>query len=140
MILPAIWLRRLERGVCGGGGGGGGETLAGRLDPITRDEIEFEFVETYDGHRTPPEHPLCQTAQRRLAPCRHRPDAPAWPGWSAFNSGCEAGMRARLLETPTLVWGPGSLADAHAVDESIVWDEVQSTAAQIALAALEWVG
>jgi acetylornithine deacetylase len=130
---PAIWSGRLESELL--------DILARGPDPIARDEVEFEFVERYDGHRTPPEHPLCQTAQRAVARWRrHRPDSPAWPGWSAFNSGCEAGMRARLLETPTLVWGPGSLADAHAVDESINWDEVQSTAAEMALAALEWVG
>ena len=43
---------------------------------------------------------------------------------AGFNSGCEAGLRANRTQTPTLVWGPGSLAQAHAVDEYVVWDDV----------------
>ncbi|HKD36224.1 MAG TPA: hypothetical protein VKB78_05465, partial [Pirellulales bacterium] len=48
--------------------------------------------------------------------------------WRGFNSGCEAGLRANLTNTPTLVWGPGSLAQAHAVDEYVRWDDVSRVA------------
>ena len=48
--------------------------------------------------------------------------------WTGFNSGCEAGLRANRTQTPTLVWGPGSLAQAHTVDEYVAWADVRRVA------------
>jgi acetylornithine deacetylase/succinyl-diaminopimelate desuccinylase-like protein len=39
-----------------------------------------------------------------------------------------------------LVWGPGSLAQAHAIDEYVVFAEVQQTARLLAQFAAQWCG
>ena len=103
-------------------------------------QIEVRVVESYDGHHTPVTHPLCRMAEACL--CREASfgDAKAspWQGWTAFNSGCEAGLRAKLLGSPTLVWGPGSLAQAHAVDEFVDLTEMVATAKRLARLAVSW--
>ncbi|MDB5328246.1 MAG: acetylornithine deacetylase [Phycisphaerales bacterium] len=80
----------------------------------------IDFSEQYAGHRLQPDHALCRAAQ---------PDQRG-SAWQGFNSGCEAGLRAGLLGTPTLVWGPGSLAQAHAADEFVLFSDVEDVAGQ----------
>jgi len=105
---------------------------------VAAGEVEVDTLEQYDGHSTPGGHELCRTAEAvMMAPAR-RADWPAWSGWAAFNSGCEAGLRPRLCGTPTLVWGPGSLDQAHAADEFVDWPQVLATAADMAAAAVLW--
>jgi acetylornithine deacetylase len=83
------------------------------------------ILEQYQGHFTPTTDELCIAAAT----------AAKIQKWSAFNSGCEAGLRARLLGTPTLVWGPGSLAQAHAVDEFVELRQVAEVAGYFARTA-----
>ncbi len=94
-------------------------------------KVTIAFSEEYAGHRTPADHPFCQLAQTVTEPltCFE---------WSGFNSGCEAGLRAQLFGTPTLVWGPGSLAQAHAVDEYVDFADVRRCAGQFANFARAW--
>jgi hypothetical protein len=61
-----------------------------------------------------------------------------WDGWHGFNSGCEAGVRANLLGTPTIVWGPGTLEHAHAMNEEIDFRDVQLAAEQFTRFTLRW--
>jgi len=92
-------------------------------------DLLISFTESYPGHCTTPDHPLCRTA------------GAAAPGaWAGFNSGCEAGLRFTLQDTPTLVWGPGSLAQAHAVDEFVAFDDVRRCALLFANVALSFCG
>jgi acetylornithine deacetylase len=88
----------------------------------------IQYREAYPGHWLSPNHPLCQAARPTI-------DHTEWEG---FNAGCEAGLRANLLGTPTLVWGPGSLAQAHAADEFVSFDEVEDVAMQFMQLALRW--
>ena len=100
--------------------------------------IEIRFSEQYDGHYTSPESKVCQIAEQSVLA---RIDAKSrWNGWLGFNSGCEAGVRWTHRKTPTLVWGPGSLAQAHAVDEYVEFTEVQQTALLLARFAAQWCG
>ncbi len=105
-------------------------------------DVAVTFPETYPGHHTPSDISLCQMAGDAVEAASAERDnaAPSWSGWSAFNSGCEAGLRANLLGTPTLVWGPGSLAQAHAVDEFVSFAEVRAVAAQFVHFARSWAG
>jgi acetylornithine deacetylase len=104
-------------------------------------EIDVAFSEVYAGHRTPPDNPLCICAQESVLLAGPSTLAQEhWTGWSAFNSGCEAGLRANLCHTPTLVWGPGSLAQAHAVDEYVPWPSVERGARLLADFARRWCG
>ena len=91
-------------------------------------EIQLKISETYNGHITPPDHPLCKLAK---AVC-------AESALIGFNSGCEAGLRATILGTPTLVWGPGSLAQAHAINEYVDWASVLVVARRFATFATRW--
>ena len=101
-----------------------GEELVDAQTPSQR--FQVAIVERYDGHATPITDPLCMAA------------APA--NWSAFNSGCEAGLRAKLHKTPTLIWGPGSLAQAHCVDEWVELAEVAAVAESFFRTALTYCG
>jgi acetylornithine deacetylase/succinyl-diaminopimelate desuccinylase-like protein len=86
------------------------------------------FTEEYVGHRLSPDDPLCLAAEV----------AAGKSDWSAFNSGCEAGLRAAMLNTPTLVWGPGSLAQAHAVNEFVDFSEVRTVAEKFVRFVSHW--
>ncbi len=91
--------------------------------------ISVRFSERYRGHRNKEGEPFDQTA------------VPACGGqvsWQGFNSGCEAGMRPLLEKVPTLVWGPGSLAQAHAADEYVRWDDVRDVTARFVHLATAW--
>jgi acetylornithine deacetylase len=92
------------------------------------DELTVRILEQYQGHSTALSDPLCVAAAK----------AAGITNWSGFNSGCEAGLRANLLGTPTLVWGPGSLAQAHAVDEYVELAEVEKVAGRMAEMAVAY--
>ena len=119
-----VWKRRFQR------------ELAQRLGKtFAAGGIKTDFIEEYSGHATAPEHPLCRLAERILQINERKL---AWKGWKAFNSGCEAGLRWRRQGVPTLVWGPGSLEQAHAVDEFVDLAAVRDTAVHLALLAYYW--
>jgi acetylornithine deacetylase len=131
--------------------------------------VSIEFSEIYGGHRTDPVHPICLTAARvmrevkrqnfqglaagetggemgggspsasRIESARSGDNLPDY-ALAGFNSGCEAGLRAGLCGTPTLVWGPGSLAQAHAVDEWVNWFDVLHSATLFSVFANQWCG
>jgi acetylornithine deacetylase len=103
--------------------------------------VEITFPEQYSGHIISSAHPLCLTAQAAVEESTQflQNTELRWAGWSGFNSGCEAGLRAGLLGTPTLVWGPGSLAQAHAVNEFVEFSQVRAVAQMFARFAANWV-
>ncbi len=112
-----------------------GERLAGR--GIGADRVQIEFVEQYLGHRTDPESSLCREIASSLAAC-DSVSSLAPIRWTGFNSGCEAGVRAALHRTPTVVWGPGSLEHAHAPDERVRFEDVRACAAAFTIVARAW--
>jgi acetylornithine deacetylase len=103
------------------------------------DRVAVRFSEQYDGHLTSPAHAFCRAAEDVVRKSSgQNAGTGSWASWSAFNSGCEAGLRAKLLGTPTLVWGPGSLAQAHAIDEFVDFQEVHAVAGRMASLAAVW--
>jgi len=114
------WKERLERELQ--------EELARAGERL--DAISIRFTEEYQGHRADTNGSLYRLAQRVAGIDR----------WAGFNSGCEAGVRANLHGTPTLVWGPGSLEQAHAVDEFVRFDQVQRVAEMFVELIREWSG
>lgn len=94
--------------------------------------LKIRFTEEYRGHRTDTDTALCISAQHVLGWSQH--------DWKGFNSGCEAGVRANLQNTPTLVWGPGSLAQAHANDEFVSIKDVECVAELFAAFIEQWAG
>lgn len=107
---------------------------------LSPQSLHLDFTETYQGHRLDPAHPLAGHAQAAFESVAAYPANafPPWPGWQAFNSGCEAGVRANRLRTPTLIWGPGDLAHAHAADEHVRFDDVRSVARMFTALAHSW--
>lgn len=93
--------------------------------------MEIGFGEEYQGYTTAPDRLFCQMAEECVGQ--------TWDGWRGFNSGCEAGVRANLLGTPTIVWGPGSLEQAHAVDEWISFRDIELAAEHFTQLVLSWV-
>ncbi len=128
-LLPmddlAIWKNRFEHrlGELHDQGKGRGCTL------------EIEFSEEYGGHELSAQHPLSQSALAAMTDrgvtTRNRP-------WAGFNAGCEAGLRWGMDQTPTLVWGPGSLEQAHGADEFVELKAVHEAALSFALCAIHW--
>lgn len=110
------------------------------LKETKQDGIEVRFSEEYPGHKTNPDSGLCTTAEKTVTKliCEQSQNLLNWTGWSGFNSGCEAGMRANLLNTPTLVWGPGSLSNAHTADESVDFAEVELFAQMASRLCFDW--
>jgi acetylornithine deacetylase len=133
-LLPAddseSWMRRFT------------EELKRLLDSRGFDSrsLVVHFPETYAGHVLLPGKSLCTNAETSLEVSVDVLENArlVWSGWSGFNSGCEAGLRANLLQTPTLVWGPGSLAQAHAADEYIEWNQVEAVATLFARFCAQW--
>lgn len=104
---------------------------------VGADRFSLKFTERYAGHREDPNvSSLCEAA---LSVMSRFSEGHAEPlVWTAFNSGCEAGVRPAMHRTPTLVWGPGALALAHAVDERITIREVRVAAEMFARLAMVW--
>jgi acetylornithine deacetylase/succinyl-diaminopimelate desuccinylase-like protein len=97
--------------------------------------VKIGYGEEYSGHLTSPESPFCAAAEETLSA---KSDAIADFRWRGFNSGCEAGVRANLFGTPTLVWGPGSLEHAHSMNEHVDFCDVQLAAARFTQFTLRW--
>ncbi|HWB54030.1 MAG TPA: M20/M25/M40 family metallo-hydrolase [Tepidisphaeraceae bacterium] len=96
--------------------------------------VEIGFSEEYHGHFTDPESSIGIAAKQSV----DRVTRQTWEGWHGFNSGCDAGVRASVTGTPTLVWGPGSLEFAHAADERIDFVDVELAARHFLAFAMSW--
>ena len=97
--------------------------------------LEIEFSEEYGGHELSAEHPLAQCALAAMTDIGLTARSMSWRG---FNAGCEAGLRWGIDQTPTLVWGPGSLEQAHGMDEFVELKAVHEAARSFALCAIHW--
>lgn len=110
--------------------------------PFSPDSLKISFSEEYVGHLTPPTDPLCLSAagaaERFLLPAENPAGSPSSASLGGFNGGCEAGLRASLQGSPTLVWGPGSLAEAHAANEFVDFSDVQRVACMFTDFLLRW--
>lgn len=98
-------------------------------------QLEIEFAEEYGGHEISTTHKLALAARHAIQSAGLVTD---WPPWAGFNAGCEAGLRWGLEQTPTLVWGPGSLLQAHGLDEFVPLQAVHEAALAFALCAIHW--
>lgn len=128
-LLPAddveVWKKRFQDRLCELQQKGKGSGC--RLD--------IEFSEEYGGHELSKQHPLAQSAVAAMTDIGLTAKTMSWRG---FNAGCEAGLRWGMDQTPTLVWGPGSLEQAHGVDEYVELKAVHEAALSFALCAIHW--
>ncbi|MGC8560665.1 MAG: M20 family metallopeptidase [Phycisphaerae bacterium] len=98
--------------------------------------IDIQFPERYRGFFAPTDASLCRAAEMVI---RYLPAAERWKKWRGFNSGCEGGLRFAMHRTQTLVWGPGSLEQAHRIDEFVPVQEVLDCSGAMAAAALAYL-
>jgi acetylornithine deacetylase len=110
--------------------------VAGLRDELGDENIEVEFTENYPGHNTPLNTALCHTITSVMEDLSV--STLDWNGWSAFNSGCESGVRAKLHETPAVVWGPGSVEYSHSPDEYVDFSSVELCAELFMKTAVSW--
>jgi acetylornithine deacetylase len=100
------------------------------------EEIEIEFTENYPGHNTSLDTALSRkisSTMEDVSGSNHD-----WNNWSVFNSGCESGVRAKLHDTPTIIWGPGSIENAHSTDEFVEFGSVETCAELLMKTAVSW--
>ena len=107
---------------------------------LPQESLDVRFPEEYTGHRAPAGDALCEAARSVAETAAKEHPSIGWKGWAAFNSGCEAGLRAREHGTPTLVWGPGSLAQAHTKDEFVDFRDVETFAGMLSCFAMIYLG
>ena len=88
----------------------GGETLAGQFD--------LSFMYRHDCSVVPPEHPLPQTLLTAAE------DAGVDLRIDAMTASCDAWFYNNILNIPTVVYGPGTLAVAHSKDENIHMNDI----------------
>ncbi len=112
-----------------------------RSEGIASEHIGVAFPEQYNGFRTEQTSSICKAAARVLESVDASwADAPAGAApWRGFNSGCEGGLRAAMHATPTLVWGPGSLDQAHRCDEYVSVHDVLKCSRMMAEVAAEFL-
>ena len=59
---------------------------------------------------------------------------------AGLDSWHDAAVFTRRTGTPTISFGPGDIARAHTIDESVPVDELVDHAAAVALVLLRWCG
>lgn len=99
-------------------------------EPQLEVSVEAGLIE--DPLETPPDHRVV-TALRRAIDAATGAD-PGVAGWTAT---CDAGHLSTAGRVPTVVFGPGSLSQAHKPDEFVRVDELETAARVYVLAARE---
>ncbi len=96
-------------------------------------ELTFDKLHN-DAFACDPNHPAVQYLHKAALEC----DIPSEIfGW---NVSCDARLYAKLLNIPTMVFGPSDLAYGHSSNERIEWRQVVQGAKAMALYLARWCG
>lgn len=113
--------------------------LEGVAESVRASRREFEVLLetglTETPLETPTAHPVVTTL--RTAIMRATGTDPGVVGWTAT---CDAGLLSTLGGVPTVVFGPGSLSQAHKPDEFVEIDQLVAAARIYSLAVTELLG
>ena len=113
---------------------------AAELDPWLKEHPpEIKFNLHWPPAVTPVDHPIVQTcaaAHRQVVRPTKVNDHSLLQGFAAV---CDAAF-LNAAGIPSVIYGPGNLLQAHAVDEYVSIDELVTAAKTYALIALEWCG
>ncbi len=85
-----------------------------------------------DAYESDPNHPLVQGLHQAALDCGIASEVFGW------NVSCDARLYAKLGGMTTMVYGPGTIADAHAAGEKVQWRQVTDGAKSLALALSRW--
>ncbi len=111
------------------------EVIEAVPDEWTRTHYALDFPKLHnDAYAIPSDHPLPQT----LAAAARDASLPGEVfGW---NVSCDARLYYHVGNMPTVVFGPGQVAQAHSVGEHIDLEDVRTAAEALALFLVRWCG
>lgn len=104
-------------------------------DPWLQEHYTLSFPKLHnDSYETDYSHPAVVTLKEV---CQREGLASEVFGW---NVSCDARLYAKIGDMPTIVFGAGSITDAHARDEKIDFNDLVKSAEVIAKFIVEWCG
>ncbi len=102
-------------------------------DEWLKSHYKLEYLKLHnDAYECDPNHPLVQGLNAAAIECGADSEVYGW------NVSCDARLYARLAGLTTMVFGPGTIADAHAAGEKVEWAEVVQATKALALALRRW--
>jgi acetylornithine deacetylase len=111
------------------------EAIRREADEWTREHFALDFPKLHnDAYQTDPEHPFVQAV---AATCREAGLGSEVFGW---NVSCDARLYHHRGKMPTVVFGPGDPAQAHAAGERISTAQIADAATATALLITRWCG
>jgi acetylornithine deacetylase len=113
---------------------------ASQLDPWLRDHPPtVTWKVNWPAYKVDAAHPICQTVARAHEEAAQgtRFEGPA--AFTGFYAVCDAAF-LNPQGIPSIVYGPGSLLVAHAIDEFIEIEELVLATKTYALATIDWCG
>ncbi len=96
---------------------------------------EVEITERFPAFETEPRDPFVENLQMAFESLTGAPAV-----IQGFNSGCDAYIRSVYAKSPTVIFGPGSLDNAHCVDEFVPLPEVFACADILVDTIVGWCG
>ncbi len=110
------------------------EAIGQQGDAWLRKKSELDFTYRHDCHVTPADAEVVAIMKKVVE--RVGGDAII----SAFPASCDAWLYSNQLGLPTIIFGPGRLADAHSNHEKISLDDIETASDVIKSFVLEWSG
>lgn len=104
-------------------------------DPWIRDHSTLDFPKLHnEAFESPFDHPLVTTLKQSCERVGLHPDV------CGLDVSCDARLYAIKGKMPTLVFGPGHIADAHSHHEKIKVDDILSAAQALLNFLIDWCG
>jgi len=104
-------------------------------DPWLREHYKLSFPKLHnDSYEIDYSHPAVLALQKAARESGLNSEVFGW------NVSCDARLYAKVGGMPTIVFGPGSVAQAHARGEKIKFGEVAKAAEAVVRFAIEWCG
>jgi len=98
------------------------DAIKSESDEQLHNNFKLEFTYRHEGHILDINHPLVTVLSEA---CSH---AGIKPENDAMVASCDGWFYSKLLDIPTVVFGPGDLMSAHSSDEHIPIDQIQKAA------------
>ncbi|MGQ9454595.1 MAG: ArgE/DapE family deacylase [Armatimonadota bacterium] len=111
------------------------DTIEGIDDLWLREHYKLSFPKLHnDAYEIPYEHPLVTTLHKAAIDSQLPSEVFGW------NVSCDARLYAKLGGMPTVVFGPGSVSEAHARGEKIAMSEIAKATEALVRFLLDWCG
>jgi len=111
------------------------EVIEGIDDPWLREHYKLSFPKLHnDSYEIDYSHPAVLAMEKAARATGLGSEVFGW------NVSCDARLYAKVGQMPTIVFGPGSVKQAHARGEKIPFSEVVKAAAAVVRFVIEWCG